>query len=539
MAIKGSLSDVSLADICQLLAMGRKTGCLTVTDKANFGYVYFNDGRVIHASVLNRPDRLGDLLVQNGVITREQLSLAMDQQTESPPRLGAILIELGFLTEEDLHKYITIQVEEAVYHLFSWAEGIFNFNPDQTPETDTLDLSINAETLLLEGARRVDEWSQIEKKISSMDLVFSLERDPSDDADVELTEDQVKIIELLDGNRSVEELVSASGLVEFDTAKALYGLVQAGFARESGRRVANGEEADVEGTLREQLNLGAALYDAGMLEDATQELEKVISENPGHPRARGYLALVDLKSRRFTEALDHLESIDDDAHRGFGYHVNRAYALERSGRHDDALEALRSADEIVGENPKILVNQAIVYLRCGKPRASVSVLKRYRQSLGQDTPPPIYYSFAVLAAAMAGDVDAAVAVGREGLTHYPNDANLLVNTGVVLERKGDEAAAEVYFIRAAGQDGAPAQAHKNLGDRAYDRADHAGAGAHYQKAIEISPLLGDDVYVKLGNIAFKEGDEELASKRWKKALSINAENETAQASLELIAADAG
>ena len=97
----------------------------------------------------------------------------------------------------------------------------------------------------------------------------------------------------------------------------------------------------------------------------------------------------------------------------------------------------------------------------------------------------------------------------------------------------------MYFIRAAGQDGAPAQAHKNLGDRAYDRADHAGAGAHYQKAIEISPLLGDDVYVKLGNIAFKEGDEELASKRWKKALSINAENETAQASLELIAADAG
>ncbi len=74
MAIEGSLSDVSLADISQLLGMGGKTGCLSLTQKDNFGYVYFEDGRVIYASVVNRPDRLGDLLVANGVIDREQLA---------------------------------------------------------------------------------------------------------------------------------------------------------------------------------------------------------------------------------------------------------------------------------------------------------------------------------------------------------------------------------------------------------------------------------------------------------------------------------
>ena len=69
MAIEGSLHDVSLADICQLLALGRKTGCLTITDRSDFGYVDFRGGRVIHASVLNKPDRLGDLLVKNGAIS--------------------------------------------------------------------------------------------------------------------------------------------------------------------------------------------------------------------------------------------------------------------------------------------------------------------------------------------------------------------------------------------------------------------------------------------------------------------------------------
>ena len=52
MAIEGALQDVSLADICQLLSMGRKTGCLTMTDRSNFGYIYFESGRVIYASVL-------------------------------------------------------------------------------------------------------------------------------------------------------------------------------------------------------------------------------------------------------------------------------------------------------------------------------------------------------------------------------------------------------------------------------------------------------------------------------------------------------
>ena len=86
MAIEGSLVDVSLADICQLLALGRKTGCLTITDRSDFGYIYFKAGRVIHASVLNRPDRLGELLVKNGVIQQSVLDQAVDDQGREFPR---------------------------------------------------------------------------------------------------------------------------------------------------------------------------------------------------------------------------------------------------------------------------------------------------------------------------------------------------------------------------------------------------------------------------------------------------------------------
>ena len=54
MAIKGSLREASLPDVLQLLAMGKKTGCLSVTHRNNFGYIYFDKGRITYASIVNQ-----------------------------------------------------------------------------------------------------------------------------------------------------------------------------------------------------------------------------------------------------------------------------------------------------------------------------------------------------------------------------------------------------------------------------------------------------------------------------------------------------
>ena len=244
MAIEGALQDVSLADICQLLGMGMKTGCLSLTDRSNFGYIYFGKGRVIHASVLNRPDRLGELLVRNHVITRKHLSAAMEQQAlEKGKRLGEILVEQESITEEKLQHYIQTQIEEAVYNLFTWNQGSFHFDTGQAPDEDGVFLvSIPPEALLMEGARRVDEWSLVEKKIPSFEVVFQFDRHPDDsEEEVELTKDQKKILPFIDGVRTVDEIMNEAGLVEFETGKAFYGLIQAGFVSRAGERSTEAE----------------------------------------------------------------------------------------------------------------------------------------------------------------------------------------------------------------------------------------------------------------------------------------------------------
>jgi tetratricopeptide (TPR) repeat protein len=541
MAVEGSLEDVSLADICQLLSMGRKTGCLSITDRSRFGYIYFDGGRVTYASVLNRPDRLGELLVRNGVITRDQLAAAMDRQANHPgKRLGQILVDSGVLSQDDLRRFITIQIEEAVYHLFSWNQGAFHFDPDQQPEDDQLGLSIHAESLLLEGARRVDEWSLIEKKIPSMDLIFGVERDPRGEEGVELTTEQEKILPFLDGTRTVEQLMEQSGLVEFDVAKALYGLVQAGFAQRVGRGGMKGEESPPEETQSlSHLALGTAFYRAGMLEDAEREVRRALENDPRSSSARFRLALVLLRGSRAAEVLEMLDAAPEGVVEGYGALRARALSLELLGRYREALAVIEEAEQLRPGNQDLMLNRGIVLLKAQEPVRAAQALATYRAVMGRQIPPPLYYAYAVLALGMAGDAEGAVTMGREGLTHYPGEGSILVNLGAILERRGEIEAAEALYLRAAGQSPPPPQAHKNLGDLAYRRGDHAGARAHFEKAVQLEPRLGDDVYLKLGNIAYKEADRDWALLLWRRALELNPRNEVVRTNLELLSSGPG
>ena len=537
MAIEGALADVSLADISQLLAMGRKTGCRSLTDQGNFGYIYFDDGRVVYASVVDRPDRLGELLVKNEVIDRDQLSAAMEKQAhERGKKLGKLLVEGGALSQEDLEKYISMQIEEAVYHVFHWNQGTFEFQADVKPEESVMRVSISIDALLMEGARRVDEWSVMEKKISSMNLVFTLERDPLEEEGIDLTEAQQRIIPLIDGERSVTDLVDQSGLVEFDTGKALYGLIQAGFAVQVGKRAA---ESRAKGSLEEHLNLGLAFYRSGLMEDSIRELRKTLELDANHPRARAYLGLISLKAGRAQEASVHFDEMGEAAEMTYALHRNRALALERIGRYDEALAALAEAEKLNSDDPGLLLAQGIVKLKSGDGAAAMGSFKGYQDKVGEGTLSPMFFAFSVLAAGIAGDMDRAVEIGREGLEQYSDNGAILVNTGAVLEHRGENEAAEAYYERAIKQEPVVPQAHKALGDQALRRGDKARAKTQYELAVKADPRLGDDVYIKLGAIALENSETAEAGAMWRRALELNPENHTLQAKLDQLGASAG
>jgi hypothetical protein len=144
MAIKGSLKEASLPDVLQLLALGQKTGCLSIADRSNFGYIYFDRGRICYASIVNRRDRLGDILVKHELITQEQLESAVQAQVrQRDKKLGEILVVQSAISQPNLERYMRMQIEESVYYLFTWTQGTFNFEADVRPEQQDFLVSIN------------------------------------------------------------------------------------------------------------------------------------------------------------------------------------------------------------------------------------------------------------------------------------------------------------------------------------------------------------------------------------------------------------
>jgi tetratricopeptide (TPR) repeat protein len=534
MAIKGSLKEASLADVCQLLALGFKTGCLSVADGSRFGQIFFDRGRITFARIVNRRDRLGDLLVRDGVLTQERLDEVLEQQGREPDRrLGELLVERSVISRSDLGRYVRIQIEEAIYHLFTWSRGNFYFEVDEKPDADIL-VSINPESLMLEAARRVDEWSVIEKKIPSLDLIFEVERARLTDAEMELSPVQLSLVPLFDGTRTVEQVVDATGFTEFDVGKALFGLIQSGYAHRVGRR--SEEPSRVrEVELQERRNLGVAFFRTGMLQDATREFERVLRLEPTDLNARFHLALIALRSGKLREAVRQLRTLLEESGPNFPAYVNLAIALRALGRTEDSLLVLDEAEALRPGNAATALARGVGLLHAHKVVEARAALAEHRQRLGESGASIEYFYHAALAAALLWEHEEAEAVLRDGLERHPTAAPLLLMLGLVREQRNDLDDAETLYRRALEEEPALAQAHKALGDIAYRRGSHEEALAAYARVIELDPEFSDDVYARMGNLHYKRRRVEAAVTHWNHALQLNPHNTIVRNNIEIAA----
>ena len=175
MSFQGSLSELPLPDVVQLVSSSGKTGCFHLTDGDIKGQIYIHEGKIVHAQV------------------------------------------------EDLSG------EEAVYQLAIWSKGEFFFETGASVAANTITKTNT--NLLMEAARRLDEWRVLQKKVPSMDLVPEFVIPEGREGQINLNTSEWLILSKIDGRRSIKAIANASSHSTFDACKILYGLIATNLIR--------------------------------------------------------------------------------------------------------------------------------------------------------------------------------------------------------------------------------------------------------------------------------------------------------------------
>lgn len=532
MAIRGNLNEASLADVLQLLALGQKTGCLSIAREGSFGTIHFSCGRVVHASIVNRRDRLGDRLVRLGEIAADDLTRLQTSISPHDDReLAQALLTSGALPREIVLAEYHQLVEEAVYHLFGWSHGTFTFEPEGDSTTESL-FSSSVDSLLLEGARRVDEWTLIEKRIPSFDLLFEVDGPRVAQREVPLSDVQERLLPLLDGTHDVAALVERCGLSEFDVGKALYGLLTAGYVQRVGRSAAR-RQAPPESQVAEHRNLGVAFYRTGMLDEAEREFRRVLELRDGDGVARFHLGLVQARRSAWREAAETFLRAAENPEAPAAVFHNLAFCTARLGDLAQAAGYLAETERrtIGAPDPRVAITAAQFALADGDVHDAEQHLTRARAQWGSRQPSAAWFHMAGLCAAIAGDSARAMAILDEGLALHPHAVTLHNNLAVVQERRGSYEAAARTVEHALLEDANCAHLHKNLGDYLYRAQRYDEAFDAFLRVVRLAPRHGADVYLKLGNVHYRRGGLDEARVAWEQALALDPDHRIVLANL--------
>ena len=190
--------------------------------------LYFKNGEVRGASSNRVEDRLGEVMYRLGGLSREQLDTALDECRKQRRPLGNYLLEKEVINQADLYVYVRRQVEEVFYSILLIKDGDFyltRFDPNALPSP----LSLNAQSMLMEGLRRMDEMSYFRERIPNAETRVARTRKDSGSVDLQPKEELV--LTTLERPMTVAELVRSCRMGEFEATKVLFNLIQAGYAQ--------------------------------------------------------------------------------------------------------------------------------------------------------------------------------------------------------------------------------------------------------------------------------------------------------------------
>jgi hypothetical protein len=222
-SLQGSLASFKLTDLLTLLSMSRKSGTLTITSDGRASAVAFMNGSVVYAGSNQEKLRLSAILLRKKKITHEQFGEIDALMRNAGGRFGQIAVQQSVMTEDQLRDWLKVQVSEVLYDAFVWTSGTFSFSEEVNLPDYAVTISVDLPNLIMEGARRIEQWEQCLELLPDSSIVFRVVSTPKDDR-ITLSADEWKILFLINGQRTLADLVREADDDPLVVYRSVYGL---------------------------------------------------------------------------------------------------------------------------------------------------------------------------------------------------------------------------------------------------------------------------------------------------------------------------
>jgi hypothetical protein len=243
--LKGDVDILGLGNLLQLLSMNKREGIFTLYKDMERKTVYFAPQSIrLLSSTMKRINKLGKILLRRRQITKEDLDALLKEQKLLGWKLGQIAVSSGLVKKKDVEEALREQIEEEIFDMFMWNDAAFEFAEGKKPKIEDLGGALagfrfdtNVTTLLLEAARRTDELLMTRRILNDDDMV--LQKLPFEIQADELGEDLAaidSIAPLINGKRTLREIVQLSIYPRFQSMRAIYKLFTLGYVKAHDRR---------------------------------------------------------------------------------------------------------------------------------------------------------------------------------------------------------------------------------------------------------------------------------------------------------------
>ena len=276
MAIEGPISELNLIDLFQILSFNQKTGILDINNESNEkAKVYFENGSVVYVKLDG--SHISLTLIKAGKISKEHYEENMMKKVGTGEiEIAHEVVSTGIMNENDFKKFLKTRVEDSVFKLFEWRDGYFKFEEGAFILDDLFKFRIKTESLIMEGSRRIDEWSRLSSKIPSAAIAPRLSDNPDKMDTLDLKPREWEIIAMLNGQNSIKDIADKYG-DEFEIAKLIYGMITLG--------IVVTDTTGGEAVVGDPVANAKRFYNDGIYDKAIAELKTVIKENPGNAEA--------------------------------------------------------------------------------------------------------------------------------------------------------------------------------------------------------------------------------------------------------------